>query len=77
VLLARLAKNYPLHDGNERAAWVTIRLFIEMNGWGWNPYPSVDESEQVVLAVASGDWNEERTAEWLRTRLDRPVAEET
>lgn len=39
VLLVRLAKNHPLLDGNKRAAWVTLRLFIYMNGWWWNPYP--------------------------------------
>ena len=38
VLLVRLAKNHPLLDGNKRAAWVTLRLFIDMNGWSWNPY---------------------------------------
>jgi death-on-curing protein len=75
VLLVRLAKNHPLLDGNKRAAWVTLRLFIDMNGWSWNPYPSVDESEQVVLSVASGEWKEERTAEWLRSHLVRPAAE--
>jgi len=31
VLLVRLAKNHPLLDGNKRASWVTLRLFIEMN----------------------------------------------
>lgn len=72
VLLVRLAKNHPLLDGNKRAAWVTLRLLIDVNGWSWNPYPSVDEVEQAVLSVASGEWNEERTAEWLRTYLIPP-----
>lgn len=74
VLLVRLAKNHPLLDGNKRAAWVTLRLFIDMNGWSWNPYPSIDEAEQAVLSVASGEWNEERTAEWLRNYLTAPRA---
>jgi death-on-curing protein len=77
VLLVRLAKNHPLLDGNKRAAWVTLRLFVDMNGWSWNPYPAVDESEQAVLSVASGDWNEERTAEWLQTYLNRSAEEGT
>jgi death-on-curing protein len=66
VLLVRLAKNHPLLDGNKRAAWVTLRLFIEMNAWHWTAYPSVDEAELAVLAVAAGEWDEERTALWLR-----------
>jgi len=39
VLLVRLAKNHPLLDGNKRAAWVTLRMFIEMNSWRWTAYP--------------------------------------
>lgn len=77
VLLVRLAKNHPLLDGNKRAAWVTLRLFIEMNEWSWNPYPSIDDSEQAVVSVASGQWNEERTAEWLRIYLIAPHAPES
>ena len=70
VLLVRLAKNHPLLDGNKRAAWVTLRLFIEMNGWTWGRYPDVDESEHAVLAVASSAWDEEQTAAWLRPLLE-------
>jgi death-on-curing protein len=73
VLLVRLAKNHPLLDGNKRAAWVTLRLFIEMNEWSWVPYPGVDEAEQAVLAVASSAWDEEKTAEWLRPMLQPPA----
>lgn len=53
VLLVRPARNHPLLDGNKRAAWVTPRPFIEMNGWPWGRYADVDESEHAVLAVAS------------------------
>lgn len=35
VLAVRLAKNHPLPDGNKRAAWVALRVFIEINGWRW------------------------------------------
>jgi death on curing protein len=70
VLLVRLAKNHPLLDGNKRAAWVTLRLFIEINSWHWDTYPSVDEAERAVLAVAAGEWDETRTASWLRDRIE-------
>ena len=72
VLLVRLAKNHPLLDGNKRAAWVTLRLFVEMNGWTWRTYPGVDEAEQAVLAVSSSEWDEEQTAAWLRPLLGAP-----
>jgi death-on-curing protein len=58
VLPVRLAKHHPLRDGNKRAAWVTLRLFIEMNGWTWRTYPGVDEAEQarrVQHRVGRGD----------------------
>lgn len=69
VLLLRLARNHPLLDGNKRTAWVSLRVFVESNGWGWQPTPTVDDAEQAVLAVASGEWDEARTAEWLREHL--------
>ncbi len=27
---------------------------IDMNGWSWNPYPSIDESEHAVVSIVSG-----------------------
>jgi hypothetical protein len=51
---------------------VTLRIFIESNDWSWAPYPSIDEAEQSVLAVAAGEWDEERTALWLRSCLSPP-----
>jgi death on curing protein len=76
VLLVRLARNHPLPDGNKRAAWVSLRLFVDINGWTWDPKPSVDDAEAAVLAVAGGEWDEAATAQWLRTHL-RPVEEST
>ena len=76
VLLVRLARNHPLPDGNKRAAWVSLRLFVEINDWTWDPKPSIDDAEAAVLAVAGGEWDEAATAEWLRTQL-RPVEEST
>ena len=50
VLIVHLAKNYPLPDGNKRTAWVTLRLFIEINEWTRRTTRSVDEAEQAVLS---------------------------
>jgi death-on-curing protein len=69
VLIVRLAKNHPLPDGNKRVSWVALRLFVEINGWSWAERSSVDEAEQVVLAIAAGEWDEDRTAEWLGEHL--------
>lgn len=37
VLVVPLAKNRYLSDGNKRAAWVSLRLFVELNAWRWDP----------------------------------------
>ena len=72
VLVVRLAKNHPLPDGNKRAAWVALRMFVELNRWSWTSKPSVDDAERAVLAIASGDWGHEQMAAWLRHRLSPP-----
>ena len=70
VLVCRLAWNHPLPDGNKRAAWVTMRLFIGLNGGRWDPDPpDVDEAEAAMLAVAAGDVDEAWVAAWLRERV--------
>lgn len=69
VLLHRLARNHPLPDGNKRAAWVSMRMFIELNGWGWIDRPSIDEAEALVLAVAAGERDEQQIADWLAPRI--------
>lgn len=69
ILVTRLAKNHPLPDGNKRCAWVSLRLFIEINGCAWEHHPDVDEAEKAVLAIASGSWSHEQMADWLRERI--------
>ncbi len=67
VLLVRLTRNYPLPDGNKRAAWVSFRVFVDINNWRRDPKPTIDDAETAVLAVASGEWDETSTASWLHT----------
>jgi death-on-curing protein len=71
ILAVHLAKNHPLPDGNKRAAWVALRLFIETNDWTWQTTPIVDDAEQAVLAIAAGTWNQDDMATWLRSHLRR------
>jgi death-on-curing protein len=70
VLCWRLARNHPLPDGNKRAAWTSLTVFIDLNDGRWEPDPpDVDDSEQVMLAVSAGEIDEHALAEWLRTRV--------
>ena len=72
VLVVRLAKNHPLPDGNKRAAWVALRMFIAINNWTWDIMPTVDDAEQAVLAIAAGTWSQDDMATWLRHHLAPP-----
>lgn len=78
VLTCRLAWNHPLPDGNKRAAWASLVLFIDLNEGVWDPDPpNVDEAEAAMLAVAANEVDEAWLAEWLRTRIrfDRSTAQ--
>jgi death on curing protein len=70
VLTCRLAWNHPLPDGNKRAAWASLVLFIDLNDGVWDPDPpNVDEAEAAMLAVAAHEVDEAWLADWLRTRV--------
>lgn len=70
VLTCRLAWNHPLPDGNKRAAWAALVLFIDLNNGFWDPDPpNVDEAETAMLAVAAHEVDEAWLAYWLRSRV--------
>lgn len=64
ALMHSLARNHPLVDGNKRLAWSATRIFCLMNGR--NLAYTVDDAEAAVLAVATGELDVPRLAEWLR-----------
>ncbi len=72
VLTVHLAKNHPLPDGNKRAAWVALRLFIAINDWTWHTTPTIDDAEQAVLAIAAGTWSQDNMTAWLQRYLAPP-----
>ena len=54
VLTCHLAWNHPLPDGNKRAGWACLVMFLDLNGVVWDPEPpDVDEAEVAVLSVAA------------------------
>ena len=70
MLVCRLAWNHPLPDGNKRAAWACLVMFIDLNHGAWQPEPpNVDEAEEAMLAIAAGEVDEAWTAGWLRERV--------
>lgn len=70
VLACRLAWNHPLPDGNKRAAWASLIMFVELNGGHWHPDPpDVDDAEATMLAVAAHAVDEAWLANWLSGRI--------
>ena len=65
VLCARLARNHPLPDGNERVAYLALVEFLARNGIEWIPR-SVEETVSTIEGVAAGRLSERELGEWLR-----------
>lgn len=59
-----LAKNHPFVDGNKRAAFLAVGLFLYLNGFRLQATQA--EATLTVLGVAAGDISEEAFADWLR-----------
>jgi death-on-curing protein len=58
-----LAKNHALVDGNKRVAFLSIGLFLAINGHQLKP-DQVD-AIQTILAVASGELDERGLSTWI------------
>ena len=59
-----IARNHPFVDGNKRTAFVSVELFLRLNG-----YRLVADDAACVLtmlAVAAGEMDEATFADWLR-----------
>ena len=67
VLVERLARNHPLPDGNKRAAFLSVWLFMELNE---RPFTGTDPDTDVPIMgrIAAGEATSEQIAQWLRDR---------
>ena len=64
-----LCRNHPYRDGNKRVAFITMMVFLELNG-------AVFEAEEhevvtIMVRLAAGDISEVELAGWLRSRLKK------
>ena len=64
-----IIQNHPFIDGNKRTGLVVLELFLELNGW--RSSASDEETLAAILSVASGEWNDEALANWLREFASR------
>lgn len=59
-----LAKNHAFVDGNKRAAFLAVGLFLAANGYRLQATQL--DATLTMLSVASGDIDETTFAEWIR-----------
>ncbi|MBL0151794.1 MAG: type II toxin-antitoxin system death-on-curing family toxin [Ideonella sp.] len=62
-----LAKNHPFVDGNKRAAFLAVGLFLGLNGHRLTA--SQAEATVAVFSLAAGEIDELTFAAWLRERI--------
>jgi death-on-curing protein len=62
-----LARNHPFADGNKRAAFLAVGLFLALSGWRLVAMPV--EATQIMVGAASGELEEEAFAAWIRDHL--------
>jgi death-on-curing protein len=67
VLVEHLARNHPLPDGNKRAAFLSVWLFLEVNG---RPFAGEDADTDVPMVekIATGEATPNEILGWLEKR---------
>ncbi len=62
-----LAKNHPFVDGNKRAAFLSVGLFLGLNGHRLTATQA--EATVAVFGLASGEIDEATFAAWIRESI--------
>jgi death-on-curing protein len=64
-----IAKNHPFVDGNKRAAFASIIVFLGINGIDLIVPP--EQATAVILDLAAGEIGEEGLARWIGDNLPK------
>ena len=59
-----IARNHPFVDGNKRAAFASIIVFLGLNGYDFDVPP--EQATAMILALAAGEVSEESLARCIR-----------
>ena len=62
-----LIRNHPFVDGNKRVGHAAMETFLALNGFEFSV--SADESERIVLGVASGEVGRDAFTAWVEKYL--------
>ncbi len=58
-----ITKNHPFIDGNKRAAFLSIGLFLALNGF--NLQVEQQKAVNIILSLAAGDLDESALTTWI------------
>lgn len=67
-----LIKNHPFLDGNKRIGHAAVEVFLVLNSHEISA--PIDEQEQIISKLASGEIGREEFTEWLRTNILQTTA---
>jgi death-on-curing protein len=59
-----VARNHPFVDGNKRAAFASLIVFLGLNGVDFAPPP--EAATAMMLALATGEVGEDNLTRWIR-----------
>ena len=62
-----IARNHPFVDGNKRAAFASIIVFLGLNGIDFNVPP--ETATAIILGLAAGEINEDGLARWIEDNI--------
>ena len=68
ALCFSLVQNHPFIDGNKRVGHAAMEVMLILNGY--EIYAPIDDQEQVILGLASGDVSRDKLVEWLTDHID-------
>ena len=71
ILGFSLITNHPFLDGNKRIGHAAMEVFLVLNGFEIDA--SVDEQEDIILQVASGNLERQEFTEWLRVHIMKMI----
>lgn len=64
-----LIRNHPFVDGNKRTGYMSMRLFLNINGYDIKA--PEDEKYKFVIEIAEKEKDERSIAEWLKKHSQR------
>jgi death-on-curing protein len=64
-----IARNPPFVDGNKRAAFASMIVFLGLNGIDFDVVPA--DATAVILSLAAGEISEDGLARWIRDNLPK------